>query len=185
MDPILCSEEIIHLSKAESAALKRASAGTGDGVLMFMANAALQKIGVPGGAGNTPAVLGTKAASPALEEGGCMEGEIVLKIADCHGNGVGDVKIDEIDAELLQKAVTASGLSLKGLLSFIIHRQLEAFFPSGAEGVYSVSDHVVKDISDWLSEGERNSDGLWALCCELVEQVHAIDRKRRPECKGG
>src|ERR1017187_8087454 len=42
------SEEIIDLSKAEYAALKRAAAPSGDGILMFMANAALEKIGWPG-----------------------------------------------------------------------------------------------------------------------------------------
>ena len=42
------SEEVIDLSKAEYAALKRAAAPSGDGILMFMANAALEKIGWPG-----------------------------------------------------------------------------------------------------------------------------------------
>jgi len=41
------SEEIIDLSKAEYAALKRAAASSGDGILMFMANAALEKAGWP------------------------------------------------------------------------------------------------------------------------------------------
>ena len=41
------SEEIIDLSKAEYTALKRAAAPAGDGVLMFTANAALEKIGFP------------------------------------------------------------------------------------------------------------------------------------------
>jgi len=39
------SEEIIDLSKAEYAALKRAVAPSGSGILMFMANVALKKIG--------------------------------------------------------------------------------------------------------------------------------------------
>jgi hypothetical protein len=39
------SEEIIDLSKTEYAALKRAAAPAGSGVLMFMANAALEKAG--------------------------------------------------------------------------------------------------------------------------------------------
>jgi hypothetical protein len=43
------SEEIIDLSKAEYAALKRAAAPSGDGILMFMANAALEKAARPGG----------------------------------------------------------------------------------------------------------------------------------------
>src|ERR1017187_8018937 len=42
------SEDVIDLSKAECAALKRAAAPSGDGILMFMANAALEKIGWPG-----------------------------------------------------------------------------------------------------------------------------------------
>jgi hypothetical protein len=47
------SEEVIDLSKAEYAALKRAAAPIGDGILMFMANAALEKIGRLGAAGET------------------------------------------------------------------------------------------------------------------------------------
>jgi hypothetical protein len=43
------SEEIVDLSKAEYAALNRAAAPSGSGVLMFMANAALEKAGWPGG----------------------------------------------------------------------------------------------------------------------------------------
>ena len=39
------SEEIIDLSKSEYAALKRAAAPAGSGLLMFMANAALEKAG--------------------------------------------------------------------------------------------------------------------------------------------
>jgi len=42
------SEEIIDLSKAEYAALKRAASPSGCGVLMFIANAALEKAGCPG-----------------------------------------------------------------------------------------------------------------------------------------
>jgi hypothetical protein len=42
------SEEIIDLSQDEYAALKRAAAPTGDGILMFMANAALEKAGQSG-----------------------------------------------------------------------------------------------------------------------------------------
>jgi uncharacterized protein (DUF1778 family) len=42
------SEEIVDLSKAEYAALKRAAAPSGSGVLMFMANAALEKAGWAG-----------------------------------------------------------------------------------------------------------------------------------------
>jgi hypothetical protein len=41
------SEEGIDLSATEYAALKRAAAPTGDGILMFMANAALEKAGWP------------------------------------------------------------------------------------------------------------------------------------------
>jgi hypothetical protein len=55
------SEEIIDLSKAEYAALKRAAAPSGDGILMFMANAALEQIGRLGAAGET-----TEKASPAF-----------------------------------------------------------------------------------------------------------------------
>lgn len=43
------SEEVIDLSKAEYAALKRAAAPSGAGILMFMANTALEKAGRPGG----------------------------------------------------------------------------------------------------------------------------------------
>ena len=43
------SEEIIDLSKAEYAALKRAAAPSGAGILMFMAKAALEKAGRPRG----------------------------------------------------------------------------------------------------------------------------------------
>lgn len=41
------SEEIVDLSKAEYASLKRAAAPSGSGILMFMANAALDKAGWP------------------------------------------------------------------------------------------------------------------------------------------
>jgi hypothetical protein len=42
------SEEIVDLSEAEYAALKRAAVPSGAGILMFMANAALEKAGWPG-----------------------------------------------------------------------------------------------------------------------------------------
>ena len=41
------SEEIVDLSEAEYAALKRAAGPGGDGILMFMANAALERAGWP------------------------------------------------------------------------------------------------------------------------------------------
>ena len=231
--------EIIHLSKAEYAELKRAAAATRDGVVMFMVRAGLEKARWPAGPGPQPttnsrspsclcffdAGVGELAgqiplvgkelpsvvvaayrqrttvdqfiadaireklskpvgkapsSSPALEEGFCMPGGIVLKIADCHGNAVGVTKVDDLDAERLQKAATASGLPLKDLLLFMILRQLEAFFPPGVEGLYRVSDNVVTEVSEGLSDAERNSDGLWALCCKLVEQVYAIDRHVHP-----
>jgi hypothetical protein len=42
------SAEVIDLSKAEYAALEQAAVASGDGILMFMANAALEKIGESG-----------------------------------------------------------------------------------------------------------------------------------------
>ncbi len=42
------SKEAVDLSLAEYAALKRASARSGDGILMFMANAALEKCSIVG-----------------------------------------------------------------------------------------------------------------------------------------
>ena len=138
----------------------------------FIADAIKEKLSKP--------VDKSPSSSPALEEGFCMPGGIVLKIADCHGNAVGVTKVDDLDAERLQKAATASGLPLEDLLSFIILRQLEAFFPPGVEGLYRVSDNVVTEVSEGLSDAERNSDGLWALCCKLVEQVYAIDRHVHP-----
>jgi len=62
------SEEIIDLSHAEYASLKRAAAPTGTGVLMFMANVALEKIGAPSAAAQSQTTGRTeRPCSPVLE----------------------------------------------------------------------------------------------------------------------
>ena len=72
------SEEVIDLSKAEYAALKRAAASPG--ILMFMANAALEKIGSPDGTGHPPSVGSDCPSCLCLFDGGVGElaGEIPL-----------------------------------------------------------------------------------------------------------
>jgi hypothetical protein len=55
------SEGIVNLSNAEFHALKRAAGDDGPGVLMFMANAALEKASPPGRAGHQPT---TNSGSP-------------------------------------------------------------------------------------------------------------------------
>ena len=162
--------ETIGLSKAQYAALKRAF-GDDSGILWFMAKAALERTGQPSGAGNTPAPHGTRAPSSTPEESGFITGGIVVNLADTAGNEVGSVKIDDADAELLQKAAAASELKLTELLHFIVLRQLEAFFPPEVEGLYRVSDNAIHEISSGFESAQQHVETLWAVAVALVERV--------------
>ena len=167
------SEEIIHLSKDEYAELKRAAATTRDGALMFMAKAGLEKARWPGRAGNTPSLHGIKAPLT-LAEPPSITGGIVVKLTSEHGTELGTVKIDDGDAELLQKAAAASELKLTELLHFIVLRQLEAFFPPGVEWLYRVSDNTLHEISSGFDRAERDMETLWAVAIALVERAGKV-----------
>src|ERR1035441_9875906 len=67
------SEEIIHLSKAEYAELKRAAATTRDGALMFMAKAGLEKARWPDTTGHAPKAGSAFPSSLCLFDGGVGE----------------------------------------------------------------------------------------------------------------
>jgi hypothetical protein len=67
------AEEMVDLTKAEYAALKQAAAPSGSGVLMFMANAALEKAHRPGAA-----PLGGRTDCLCMYQCGEIAGEITL-----------------------------------------------------------------------------------------------------------
>ena len=102
---------------------------------------------------------------------GSSRGGIVVNLADTAGNEVGSVKIDDADAELLQKAAAASELKLTELLHFIVLRQLEAFFPPEVEGLYRVSDNAIHEISSGFESAQQHVEALWAVALALVERV--------------
>jgi uncharacterized protein (DUF1778 family) len=170
-------EEVIDLSKAEYAELKRAARPTRDGVLMFMARAALEKARWPDTTGHAPKAGSAFASSLCLFDAsvGELAGEIplvgkelpqvviaahrqhttvdhfiadaireklgkprdkapspspddgiIVKLTGEHGTELGTVKIDDGDAELLQKAAAASELELTELLHFIANWRLSS-----------------------------------------------------------
>jgi hypothetical protein len=107
------NEEGIDLSVAEYAALKRAAAPTGDGILMFMANAALEKVGESGA---LPVKRGAKQPSCfCFYDGGVGElaGEIPLVgrelgsvvIAACQKR----ITVDQFIADAIKEKLTKSG----------------------------------------------------------------------------
>ena len=85
------------------------------------------------------------------EELDLIAGGIVVDLATEGGTSLGTLKIDDFESELLQKAAVRSGLSLTELLSFIVFRQLEAFYPPGIKGIYRVSGDAVDEVSNGLA----------------------------------
>jgi hypothetical protein len=232
------SSEVIDLSRAEFATLKRAAKAQGHSVLMFLSNAALEKAGQRDVAGQNrknpvafqhpdgsefarvdfprevferieraraksgqtlaeffnaalqskleaaagssqpagqPSISpvsrhGIKSSPAALPEPSFIAGTLTMKLQDNAGNEIGKVSIDDIESGVLQKVASVSGLRLIELFSFIVYRQLEAFYPPGAKGVYCVSD-AVREIWDGLAGAERDSDGLYAVCCAMVKRL--------------
>ena len=163
MDPILCSEEIIHLSKAESAALKRASAGTGDGVLMFMANAALEKIGQPG-ATQQPRDVRTAA-------GIHKRNTLSFCFTNDSGAETAHLNLDERQSGLVNRVVAATGLNWGDLFAFILDRQLEGFFPPGDPDVFSVRDCALREITDCLGRAQQAATALRAVTERMEDRL--------------
>ena len=138
----------------------------------FIADAIREKLSKP--------VDKAPSSSPAPEEHGFITDGIVVKLADHQGNEIGLVNIDDRESGLLQKAAAASGLRLIDMVSFIIFRQLEAFYPPGVKGIWRVSDDALNEISSGLAGAERESDALWAVSCALVERVGKVSDLASP-----
>jgi hypothetical protein len=107
------SEEIIHLSKAEYAELKRAAAATRDGALMFMAKAGLEKARWPGRAGNTPSLHGIIGPSPALKEPVLLEGAVTFIFKAPDGRELERVDFPPDVFKRIQRAASKEGISLQ------------------------------------------------------------------------
>jgi hypothetical protein len=100
------SKELVDLSKAEFAVLNQAAAKTGDGVLMFMANAALEKAHRPGAA-----PLGARTDCLSMYEAGQLAGEIPLVgrqlarvVIAAYGQGV---TVDQFIADAISEKLGA------------------------------------------------------------------------------
>ena len=98
------SEEIIDLSKAEYAALKRAAAPSGDGILMFMANAALEKIGWPG------------SSSP-------FRGGLIVILQRPDGTEWTRVYFNALERHQIEACLKATGLTLLALIEKAVSSQ--------------------------------------------------------------
>jgi hypothetical protein len=107
------SEEIIHLSKAELAELRRAAAPTRDGVVMFMAKAGLEKARWPGRAGNTPSLHGIIGPSPALKEPVLLEGAVTFIFKAPDGRELERVDFPPDVFKRIQRAASKEGISLQ------------------------------------------------------------------------
>jgi uncharacterized protein (DUF1778 family) len=121
-----------------------------------------------------PALQGGIPPSTTVAELCFIRGAIHVKLDDDAGNEIATLKIDEDDAELLQKAAAASELKLTEFLRFIVLRQLEAFFPPDVKGLYRVSDNTVEEISSGLDAVEKNSTALGAVSDLLVSGMQYV-----------
>ena len=107
------SEEIIDLTKAEFAALKRAAEPGGAGVLMFMANAALEKAGRPSASGHQPARGSHTPSCLCFFDGGVVEvtAEIPLVGREIPGVVVAaarmGITVDQFIADAIRKKIGA------------------------------------------------------------------------------
>jgi hypothetical protein len=142
------SEEVIDLSQAEYAALKRTSAGSGSGILMFMANAALEKAR----SGNIPR----------------NQKRLTFRFTSDSKAHLADLSLDERQSSLFKRAIAATGLTYDELLIFAMDRQLEAFFPSGDPDVFRAKDVATKEISSELEGAERLTAALRAVAEEMT-----------------
>jgi len=106
--------------------------------------------------------------------------KLILRVCDSNGTEFAQVRVDETECGLLQKAAAASGLSLCKLLSFIIYRQLEAFFPRDARGVWRVSPDTVNEITETLAAAALKSESLWATARALTSQLAAVEDLKSP-----
>jgi|ERR1039458_250357 hypothetical protein len=98
------SEDVIDLSKAEYAALKRAAAPSGDGILMFMANAALEKIGWPG------------SSSP-------FRGGLIVILQRPDGTEWTRVYFNALERHSIEACLKATGLTLLALIEKAVSSQ--------------------------------------------------------------
>jgi hypothetical protein len=138
----------------------------------FIADAIREKLSKP--------VDKSTSSSPAPEEHGFITDGIVVKLADHQENELGTINIDDRESGLLQKAAAASGLRLIDMVSFIIFRQLEAFYPPGVKGIWRVSDDALNEISNGLAGAELKSDAFWAVSRALIERVSKVSDLASP-----
>jgi hypothetical protein len=92
------------LSKAEYTALKRAADPSGDGILMFMANAALEKIGWPG------------SSSP-------FRGGLILILQRPDGTEWTRVYFTALERHSIEACLKATGLTLLALIEKAVSSQ--------------------------------------------------------------
>jgi hypothetical protein len=116
------SDEIIDLSKAEYAALKRAGSAAGSGTLMFMAFAALDKVGSSGGGGNQFCIFDGAVGEVALEIplAGAELGSVV--IAAC-GKGI---TADQFIADAIREKLGRQPVASSRRCASIACRKMEA-----------------------------------------------------------
>jgi hypothetical protein len=141
------SEEIVDLTKAEYAALKHAAPRSG--ILMLMANAALEKINFPGAARHQPTEGSGSAAGIDKAKG------LAFRFINDSGATLASLKLDERQSTLLKRVGTATGLTWDELFAFILDRQLETFLPSDDPDIFSVREDATREISTNLSDSQE------------------------------
>jgi hypothetical protein len=171
------NEEGIDLSVAEYAALKRAAAPTGDGILMFMANAALEKVGQSGA---LPVKRGAKQPSCFCFYGGGvgeLAGEIPLVgrefgsvvIAACQKR----ITVDQFIADAIKEntwgIATEANQALHRTLSgqlLIVNRTPADM--SGNQHFHNPRYVSYSEACEWI----RNSGNRWKP--EVILRFHGI-----------
>ena len=177
------SEELLDLTKAEYAALKRAAAPSSDGILMFMANAALEKIAPSGGvtlkrAAKQPSCLSFydgAVAQLTIHRPVKAPALVRVRVQTESPEVVIELKLDEWQSELIHQAAASARLSLKELLEFILLRQMEAFHPE--DKCYTVCGNAQSEVSDALRTGEQFGTAIEAIAKFILESLSSPDLK--------
>lgn len=166
------SEEIVDLSEAEYAALKRAAAPSGGGILMFMANLGLEKIGWIGGIRHRSATGSGSAA--------CNHQRKTLTFRSINDSWaeLAHLNLDERQSCLLKRVAAATGLTWDELFAFVLDRQLEAFFPPDDPYIFSVREDATREITINLRAAERATIALRAMAEEMMRRLEAFREKQ-------
>lgn len=176
------AEEAIDLSQAEYAALQRAAAPTDSGVLMFMANLALEKIGWPSMAIESKTTQSRQRevrSAKALSAAGIHKGKMLtFHFTDPSGAELAHLSLDERQSSLLERVAAATGLTFEELFCFIMDRQFEGFFPPGDHDVFSIREDATREVDTGLRSADRATTALRAVSEEVADRLQAFREKQ-------